>query len=201
MPTAPEIAQVATSSRGGLQPRFAAVELRIGLRELQPERGRLGMDAMRAADRRRHLVLDSAALERGIELVDVGNQYVGGAHELHIEAGVEHVGRRHPGMHKARLGTDDLGEMREEGDDVVLDLALDGVDARHVEGRVPAFVPDFLGGRLRDDPELRHGVGGMRLDLEPDAEARLRLPQRSHLGTGVARDHRKPCGIMLTAAL
>jgi hypothetical protein len=32
-------------------------------------------------------------------------------------------------VHEARLGTDDLGEMGEEGDDVVLGLALDLVRA------------------------------------------------------------------------
>ena len=42
---------------------------------------------------------------------------------------------------------------------------------------------------LRDDPKLRHGVGGMRLDLEPDAIARLRVPDRRHFGAGIARDH------------
>ncbi len=44
-------------------------------------------------------------------------------------------------MHEARLRADDLGEMRQEGDDVVLGLALDLVDARDVEGRVAAPCP------------------------------------------------------------
>ena len=47
-----------------------------------------------------------------------------------------------------------------------------------VEVGVAALVPDLLGRRFRDDAELGHGVGGMRLDLEPDAKARLRLPDR-----------------------
>jgi hypothetical protein len=29
----------------------------------------------------------------------------------------------------------------------------------------------------------------VRLDLEPDAEARLRIPDRGHLGAGVTRNH------------
>ena len=147
------------------------------------------MDAVRAADGRRELVLEGAALERGQQLVDVGDQKVGGAHELHVEAGVEHVGRGHALVHEARLRADDLGQMGEEGDDVVLDLALDRVDALDVEGGVLALGPDRRRRLLRDDAELGHGVGGMRLDLEPDAEARLRLPDRGHLGAGVARDH------------
>ena len=37
--------------------------------------------------------------------------------------------------------------------------------------------------------ELGQRVGGMRLDLEPDAEAVLRRPDRGHLGAGIAGDH------------
>ena len=48
-----------------------ARKLRVSLRELQPERHRLGMDAVRAADGRRHLVLEGAALERLQQLIDV----------------------------------------------------------------------------------------------------------------------------------
>ena len=92
-------------------------------------------------------------------------------------------------MHEARLRADDFRQMRQEGDNVVLDLGLDGIDPRHVEGRGPALVPDFLSGFLRDLAELGHGVGGMRLDLEPDAEARLGRPDRSHFGAAVARNH------------
>ena len=94
-----------------------------------------------------------------------------------------------PGVHEARLRPDDLGQMRQEGDDVVLDLALDLVDARDVELGLLALVPDFLRRGLRHDAELGHGVGGVRLDLEPDAKARLRRPDRRHFGTGIARDH------------
>ena len=78
-------------------------------------------------------------------LVDVGDQQVGGAHELHVEAGVEHVRRGHALVHEARLGSDDFRQMGQEGDDVVLGLALDGVDAGDVEGGVPALCPDRRG--------------------------------------------------------
>ena len=36
-------------------------------------------------------------------------------------------------MDEAGLRPDDLGKMGEKGDDVVLDLALDGIDSLHVE--------------------------------------------------------------------
>ena len=147
------------------------------------------MDAVRAADGRRQFVLEGAALERGEQRVDVGDENVGGAHQLHVEAGVEHVGGGHAGMHEARFRPDDLGQMRQEGDDVVLDLGLDGVDAGDVEFGGFALVPDFLGGVLRNDAELGHGVGGVRLDLEPDAEFGFRRPDRDHVGAGIAGDH------------
>ena len=136
VPTAPEMAQVATSRCAVDQALPGARELGIGLGELEAEGGRLGVDAVAAADGRRRLVLEGAALERGEQRVEVGEQQVGGAHELHVEAGVEHVGRGHALVHEARLGADDLGEVGEEGDDVVLDLALDLVDARDVEDGV-----------------------------------------------------------------
>src|SRR5258708_39026152 len=92
-------------------------------------------------------------------------------------------------MDIARLRADDLGQMREEGDDVVLDLAFDRVDARDVEGRVLSFFPDFPCRLFRNEPEFGHGVGGVSLDLEPDAEARLGRPDRGHPRPGIARDH------------
>ena len=58
------------------QPRAGARKLGVGLRELEAEGGRLGMDAVRAADRRRQLLLEGAALQRGEQRVDVGDQDV-----------------------------------------------------------------------------------------------------------------------------
>jgi hypothetical protein len=114
------------------------------------------------------------------------------AHELHIEAGVEHVRRRHALVDEARFRADDLGKVGQERNDVMLDLALDLVDAGDVEGGFPALGPDRLRGFLRDDAKLGQSVGGMGLDLEPDAKARLRFPDRGHLGAGIAGYHAVP---------
>src|SRR5262249_3279106 len=89
-------------------------------------------------------------------------------------------------MDETRLRANDLGEMGEKSDDVVLDLALDRLDARDVKSRSIALFPDRLCGVFRDHPELRHGIGGVRLDLEPDAESGLGRPNRRHLWTRVA---------------
>ena len=86
-------------------------------------------------------------------------------------------------MHEPRLRSDKLGEMGQERDHVVLDLALDLVDPVDVELGGLALGPDLLGGGLRHDTQFGHGVGGVRLDLEPDAEARFGRPDRRHLGT------------------
>ena len=56
--------------------KLAALELRVGLGELEAEGRRLGMDAVRAADGRRHLVLEGAALEGGEKLVEIVEQEV-----------------------------------------------------------------------------------------------------------------------------
>ena len=189
MPTAPEIAQVATSLRAAASRALGAVEFGVGISELEPERGGLGMDAVGAADRRREFEFARAALQRGVECLDVGDEQIGGADQLHVKAGVKHVGRRHALMHETRLRPDDFRQMGEEGDDVVLGLALDFVDARDIEPGVLALGPDCRRRGFGNDPELGHGVGGMRLDFEPDAKARLRRPDRRHFRPGVARDH------------
>ena len=69
-------------------------------------------------------------------------------------------------MDEARLGADDFGQMGQEGDDVVLGLALDLVDPLDLEG---AALPDRLGGRFGNDAEFGQGVAGMARDSNPDS--------------------------------
>src|SRR3974390_2165665 len=92
-------------------------------------------------------------------------------------------------MHKTRVRTHDLGQMRKERDDIVLYLALDLIDAFHVKAGARAFLPDGLGGGFRDDALLGESVGGVRLGLEPDAELCPRGPQRRHPRPCIAWDH------------
>ncbi len=199
MPTAPEMARGRDLGARADEPLLGAKEFGVGVGELEAEGRGFGVDAVRAADGRRHLVLEGAAPQRREQRIDVGDQQIDGAHELHVEAGVEHVGGGHALVHEARLRPDDLGEMGEERDDVVLDLALDLLDARDVELGILAFGPDLLGCGLGNDPKFGHGVGRMRLDLEPDAIARLRIPDRGHLRPSVARDHGRPWRVHITA--
>ena len=96
---------------GGDQAFAGTGKFRVGVGELEAERRRLGMDAVAAADGRRHLVFEGALFQRRQHLVDIGDQQIGGADKLDVEAGVEHVGGGHALMDEARLRTDDLGEM------------------------------------------------------------------------------------------
>ena len=92
-------------------------------------------------------------------------------------------------MDETRVRADEFRQMRQEGDDVVLGHALDLVDALDVELRRVAFLPDRPCRFLRDHAEFGQRVAGMRLDLEPDAEAGFRRPDGDHFRARVARDH------------
>ncbi len=61
-----------------LEPFSGASELRIGISELEPEGGGLGMDAVAAPDRGGVLVLEGARFERSEQAVDIGNEQVRG---------------------------------------------------------------------------------------------------------------------------
>src|SRR4029079_7172238 len=89
-------------------------------------------------------------------------------------------------MQEARLGSDMLRDRGEEGDHVVLHLALDLIDTGRIEA---AALPQRVGRMFRDKTEIGHGLCGIGLDLEPDAELRLGLPNASHFGAAIARDH------------
>ncbi len=170
----------------GNQALAVARELGVVAGELDPEGRRLGVDAVAAADRRRVLVFEGALFQRCQHRVEIGEQQVGGLGELHRQAGVEHVARGHPLVDEARLRPDMLGQVGQKGDDVVMRLALDLVDARDLEGAALAHRP---GRALRDDAELGLRLAGQRLDLEPDAKAVLGRPDRRHLRPAVTRDH------------
>ena len=161
---------------------MGAQKLGVGLRQFQPERRRLGVDAMRTADDRRVFVFERASLDRREQRLDIGDQNVARALQLHGEAGVEHVRTGHALMHEAQVGADEFRKVGQEGDDVVLGDALDLVDALDVESHMPRFLPDRPGAFLRNDADLGQRVASVGLDLEPDPEPRLRLPDANHFG-------------------
>ena len=127
---------------GHRQPLAGADELGVVAGQLQAEGGGLGVDGVAAADRRRQLVLERPALQRRQHQLHVLQQQVGGARQLHGQRRVVDVRRGHALVQEARLGPDDLGDVGQEGDDVVLGLALDLVDAVDVADGVAALLPD-----------------------------------------------------------
>ena len=171
------------------EPRPRALELGVEARELHSEGRRLGVDPVRAADGGCELMLAGAPLQRGEQRVHVRDEKVRRAGELHGEARVENVGRGQPRVDVTRLGADDLGKVGQEGDHVVFRLALDRVDAPDIEHGVSSARPHGRRGLARHLAKLRHRVERVGLDLEPDAEPGLRLPERDHLRAAVAGDH------------
>src|SRR5205814_2186913 len=98
-------------------------------------------------------------------------------------------GGGHSLMHESRFRSHDFRQMSEKGDHVVLGFALDLIDPGHVEGDVAGLGPDRFRGFFRNHPEFRQRVRRMRLDLEPDLETRLRLPDGGHFWAGIAGNH------------
>ena len=156
--------------------------------ELEAKGRRLRMDTVAAADCRRVLVLESAALECAEQGVEIGEQQVGRLLQLHGKRGVEHVARRHALVHKARFGPDMLGEIGQECDRLVMDLALNLADAVDLESGALANRFCRTAG---DDFKFFLRLAGIDLDFELDAEIVFRRPNPGHLGAAVARDHNR----------
>ena len=159
MPTAPEILPTAiVVARAAQARRRRAAARAYHSRQLQPERHRLGVHAVRAADHRRVAVLLGAAR--------------GSTRQQRVEAVEDQVARLAPSAAPARcrrrrtrsarsaasgaLGPDVLGDVGRERDQVVLRDLLDLVDARDVEVAALADVPRRLApARCRPRPWLR----------------------------------------------
>ncbi len=164
--------------------------------ELHAHRHRLGVDAVRAADAQGVALLERAALADLAEPADVGDEDVGRLHHLVAQRRVAQVRAGHAVVHPAarlrvicrETRVDVLGHVGEERDDVVVGDGLELVDARDLERGVRADVRGLLA-RDADLAELGLRLARENLDLLPDLELVLELPDAGHLGAGVARDH------------
>ena len=186
VPTAPEMAPVAIFSRAASQAAAVARHLGVPAGEFEAEGHRLGVDAVRAPHADGVLMLEGAVPDRFEEHVEIGEEFVGGLDHLHRQAGIENIGGGHPLVDEAGFGADEFGDGGEKGDDIVLDLGFDGIDAGDVE--IPLFADDahrFFG----NDAELRLFFAGERFDLQPDAETVFRFPDAGHFLAGIAFDH------------
>ena len=172
---------------GRHHPVAAAAELGKKGGKLQPECGRLGMNAVAASDCGGVAVFLGAGAERRQQPVETVEKKVAGAGHLHGEGGVEDVGGCHALVNKAGFFADMFGKACQKGDHIMLGFAFDFVDAVDVE---PAAFPDRFRRFRRNHPQVRHRIAGMCLDLVPDLELVLLGPDRGHLGARISGNHR-----------
>ena len=169
------------------QPRTAAGELGKEGRQLQAKGCRLGMDAVAAADRRRVAMFLGAGAKRRQKPVHAGKQQIAGACHLYGKRGVENVGGGHALMYETGVFANMFGKAGQEGDDIMLCLALDLVDSVDIE---TAAFPDGLCRLLRDHAKRRHRVTGMCLNFVPDLKFTLFGPDGGHFRSRISGNHR-----------
>ena len=165
---------------GGREARPAAVELERPAGELEPERGRLGVDRVGPAHHHGLGLGPGAGDERGEQAVAVREQELAGGAQLEREPGVDDVAAGQAEVEIAALGPDGLGDLADEGDDVVVGRPLDLGDPLDVDARARLDRGEGLG---RDQPARRLGAGDGELDAEHLLEAGLR-PSRSRPSRG-----------------
>mmetsp|Transcript_2583 Transcript_2583/g.4401 ORF Transcript_2583/g.4401 Transcript_2583/m.4401 type:complete len:326 (-) Transcript_2583:326-1303(-) len=76
---------------GGAHPAQVAVHFGIEPGKGQAHGGRFGVNAVAAAHAQGVLVLNRAAFQGGEQPFDTGDQQIGGAGQLHVETGVQHI--------------------------------------------------------------------------------------------------------------
>ena len=111
VPTGPESFPVARSAEAAAQARAIAVELERPGRELEPERDRLGVDAVRASHLERAGVLSGASDEDLDEAVERSEDEVRGRAALERECRVHDVAARQAEVEVAALLPDRLGDL------------------------------------------------------------------------------------------
>ena len=198
MPTAPQSFITAIDVACGSQPGAIAVDLQRPQRDLGAERGRLGVDAVRAADHHGVAMLVSARSIRRRRAARPTRRCSRSAASRHLPAqrGVADVGRREPVVDPL-AGSGCRGGDRRPGR---------RRRTRRRRGRSPPRVPGWpatnassatgassrhaVGVGRRDDTERGVRLGGEQFDLEPATELRDVRPDRRHLRRRIARDHR-----------
>ncbi len=171
---------------GGGEPLLLAAQLGRPAQQLQPERGRLGVDAVRAADGRRVTVLLCPSDDGSLEGRDPGREQLAGIPELEGERRVHYVRRRQPIVEPAGRLSHLLGDRLGEGEDVVVRAVLDLEDARDVDPRV---LGDGGNGRFRHHAQLGPCLHRGNLYVQPPLEPALVRPDGAHGGSGISGDH------------
>ena len=164
------------------------------------------MNAVGAAHTQRVLELEGAALAGLAKALDVVDDDVAGLGDLIGQGGVAQVGGRHAVVHPAAglvgalgdVGVNIVGHAGGERNDVVVRHFLDLVDLLHGEVGV---IADPLRLLARDArlAELGLGLAGQNLDLLPNGELVLKLPDATHFRTSVATDHARFLSLAMCA--
>ena len=175
-----------------LEAERVAPELGVPAGGLEPERDRLGVDAVAAPDHRRGPMLEGEPPHHLDEPRQLALDDAGRVPQHDRGGGVEDVGAGEAVMEPAALRSQALGHRAQEGDDVVLRLALDLARALgvHVGGGLAYAVPVRLG----HDPLGGQGLDGEELDPQPELELAPLSEDLAQLGQRVAVDHVRPGG-------
>ena len=164
-----------------------AVDLECPAGDLEPERGRLGVDRVRPPHHRRVGFGPSPRDEDVDETVRVVEQATPGGAELEREARIDDIAARQAEVEVSPLRPDRLRDLADERDDVVVGRALDLGDALDVDRGAGLHRRQGL---RRDQATGGLGARHRELDAEDVLEASLIRPDRGHLGERVPPDHR-----------
>ena len=170
-----------------------ALHLRKPVEQLEAEGRGFGMNPVRAANDRRVLKLDGAALEHTQQGQQANTNLRGSLLHLQGLRGIHNVIRGKPVVQPAGLGIQPLrfqafGYRGGEGNHVVLHLRLNLLDAGD---RKAGLGGNGFGGGGGNHAILgQHGACG-RLHLEPAAVFALLSPNPAHRRACIAFDHRK----------
>jgi hypothetical protein len=168
-----------------VEPRAVPPKLVVPDRELQAERGWLGVHPVRSADGERAPVRDRLLPDRLDQIVETLSQQPAGISRLHRESGVYHIRRRQSQMDESGCIADSLTGRPKERDDIVVGLALDLLHPVEITRRLP----DTLHGVRRDAAPARPRLADLLLDVQPPVDLRLLAPDRSHLWQRISLDH------------
>ena len=163
-----------------------AFDLLVPDQDLESEGDRLGVDAVGPAHADGLFMLDGFPPQDLLQfheaLADLDERLA----DHHREGRVHHVVRGQPHVDVPAVGPDLLVDRGQEGDDVVLDDLLDGLDPLGVEAGLGL---DRLQGGGRDPAQPGPGLADGDFDVQPGLIAVGLVPDGPHFGIGIPFDH------------
>src|SRR6266446_1883351 len=155
-----------------------AAKFVIHQRQLQAESGRLGMNAMAAANHGRELIFFCLESDDLAQPLDIGEQNVRRLHHLDAKGGVNDVAASEAEMEPAAgRRANVLRDIGHEGDDVMVEGAFEFLTTLYTERR-PGLHPSQV--IFWHDARGAKGFAGEQFDLQPDLELALFAPDFPH---------------------